>query len=93
MKTTLDLPADLVRQLKLYAVNEDRKMKDIVANFIAEGLAAKTAAPKPQRGHIDLPLFPSIPGSPACEMTMEQITAADQEILTQQDLEHLSQPL
>ncbi len=92
LRTELDRPVDRVRQLKLYAVNEDRKVKNIVATFIADGLATNTAAPEPQKGHIDLPLFPSILGTPACEMTMEQIIAADQAILAQQDLENLSRP-
>lgn len=91
VKTTLDLPSDLVKQLKLHAVLEGRKMKDIVATFIAEGLASRTASVQPQKGHIALPLFPSKPGARACEMTMEEIIAADQEILSQQDLEHLNQ--
>jgi hypothetical protein len=88
MKTTLDLPSDLVQQLKLRAVHEGRKIKDLVATFIADGLAARTAATKPEKGNIALPLFPSIPGAPACQMTIEEILAAEQAILTQQDLEY-----
>ncbi len=88
MKTTLDLPSDLVQQLKLHAVHEGRKIKDIVATFIAEGLAKKAGTAQPQKGHIDLPLFPSIPGAPACQMTIEEILAAEQAILTEQDIEY-----
>ena len=33
MKTTLDLPDDLVRAVKMRAVAEDRKLKDMVADF------------------------------------------------------------
>ena len=92
MKTTLDLPSDLVHQLKLHAVHEGRKIKDIVAAFIAEGLAARSAAAKPQRGHIELPLFPSGADAPAQRMTIDEILAAEQAILTQQDLEYHTQP-
>jgi plasmid stability protein len=40
MKTTLDLPAALVRQLKLRALREGRKLKDAAADVLRAGLAA-----------------------------------------------------
>ena len=40
MKTTLDLPNDLVRELKLRAVHEGRKLKDVAAALLAAGLVA-----------------------------------------------------
>ena len=40
MKTTLDLPADLVKEVKLRAVHEDKKLKDAVAELLRDGLAA-----------------------------------------------------
>tara|TARA_R110002049_G_scaffold228741_1_gene400918 strand:- start:35 stop:316 length:282 start_codon:yes stop_codon:yes gene_type:complete len=92
VKTTIDLPSDLVQQLKLHAVHEGRKMKDIVATFIAEGLAAKAAAATPQKGSIELPLFPCGPDAPAQHMTIDEILAAEQAILTQQDVEYYTQP-
>src|SRR5437899_1894814 len=39
MKTTLDLPADLVRQVKLEALNEGKKLKDAVADLLRRGLS------------------------------------------------------
>jgi plasmid stability protein len=50
MKTTFDLPADLVRQLKLRALREGRKLKDAAADVLRAGLAAgraPAAAEKP----------------------------------------------
>lgn len=41
MKTTLDLPDDLVRQLKLRALREGRKLKDAAADVLRAGLAAR----------------------------------------------------
>ena len=41
MKTTLDLPDDLVKQLKLRAVHEGKKLKDAVAETLRAGLAAR----------------------------------------------------
>ena len=51
MKTTLDLPDDLMREVKIRAVHEQKKLKDAIAEFIRKGMAAgKTRpakAPKP----------------------------------------------
>jgi plasmid stability protein len=40
MKTTLHLPDDLVREIKLRAVREGKKLKDEVADLLRKGLAA-----------------------------------------------------
>ena len=40
MKTTLDLPDGLVREIKLRAVNRRQKLKDAVAELLRKGLAA-----------------------------------------------------
>jgi len=51
MKTTLDLPDDLMRAVKIRAVHERKKLKDAIAEFIRKGMAAsKTRSaqmPKP----------------------------------------------
>ena len=39
MKTTLELPDDLVKEIKLGAVNEGKKLKDAVADLLRTGLA------------------------------------------------------
>jgi hypothetical protein len=47
MKTTLDLPDDLMREVKIRAVHEQKKLKDMIAEFIRKGMSAsKTRAPK-----------------------------------------------
>ena len=47
MKTTLDLPDDLMREVKIRAVHEHKKLKDVIAELIGKGMAAgKTRAPK-----------------------------------------------
>jgi len=40
MKTTLDLPDALVKQVKLRAVQTGQKLKDAVADLLRRGLAA-----------------------------------------------------
>jgi plasmid stability protein len=44
MKTTLDLPDSLVKQIRLRAVREGRKLKDAVADVLRKGLAASRHA-------------------------------------------------
>jgi plasmid stability protein len=43
MKTTMDLPDELVKELKLRAVHEGKKLKDAVADILRKGLAAEPA--------------------------------------------------
>jgi hypothetical protein len=40
MKTTLDLPDELVKEVKLLAVHEGKKLKDAVTDLLRKGLAA-----------------------------------------------------
>ena len=47
MKMTFDLPPDVARQLKLRAVLEGRKLKDVAAEVLRAGLA--TGASEPRR--------------------------------------------
>ncbi len=46
MKTTLDLPDELVRRVKMRAVQSDRKLKDMVAVLLDAGLRVESAAPR-----------------------------------------------
>src|ERR1035441_4511804 len=43
MKTTLELPDDLVKQIKIRAVNDGLKLKDAVADLLRKGLTASSA--------------------------------------------------
>ncbi len=90
MKTTLELPNDLVREIKLQAVNEGRKLKDVIADLLRRGLgrdSENAAQANPRRKSISLPLFPSAPDAPAEPLTVEQLIALEQETLTHEDLE------
>ena len=44
MKTTLELPDPLMREVKILAAQSNRKLKDVVAELIETGLDAVTAA-------------------------------------------------
>ncbi len=40
MKTTLDLPDELMREVKIRAVHEQKKLKDTIAELLRKGIAA-----------------------------------------------------
>jgi plasmid stability protein len=46
MKTTIDLPPDLVREMKILAVHEGRKLKDVAADLLRRGLSGDNTKPK-----------------------------------------------
>ena len=45
MKTTLDLPDDLMREVRIRAVHEHKKLKDAIAEFIRKGMGVGKARP------------------------------------------------
>jgi plasmid stability protein len=56
MRTTLDLPDDLVRAVRMRAVQENRRLKDTVSDLLRSGLAQKGGAPPKVRRRLKLPL-------------------------------------
>lgn len=46
MKTTLDLPDALVKEVKLRAVHQGKKLKDVVADLLRKGLSAEESEGK-----------------------------------------------
>jgi plasmid stability protein len=67
MKTTLDLPDDLMREVKIRAVHEHKKLKDALADFIRKGMAASKSTRR------KLPKPVKLRGGP---LTTEEIEAA-----------------
>lgn len=47
MKTTLELPDDLMRELRIRAAESDRRLKDVVAELIERGLEASNSPQEP----------------------------------------------
>ncbi|MFV1996243.1 MAG: hypothetical protein ACC661_12470 [Verrucomicrobiales bacterium] len=47
MKTTLDLPDDLMRKVKIHAAREGRKLKDIIAEALRRDLRIGAAPSRP----------------------------------------------
>lgn len=73
MKTTLDLPDDLMRDIKIRAARENRKLKDVIADLLRRGMSQKATEPSPHR-RVTLPLvLCSNEASPEAEMTPERV--------------------
>jgi hypothetical protein len=49
MKTTLELPDELMRRVKLRAVHRNQKLKDAIAQLLELGMAAAPEAQAPVR--------------------------------------------
>ncbi|HET6384897.1 MAG TPA: antitoxin [Armatimonadota bacterium] len=55
MKTTIEVPDNLVQALKLRAAQDGRKLKDVVAELLQRGLEApKSTWPEEQRTYVVL---------------------------------------
>jgi plasmid stability protein len=74
MKTTLDLPDDLARAVKIRAVEENRKLKDVIADLLRRGLAQKRGALAAAGSRLKLPLVECAhEAMPDEEMTPERV--------------------
>jgi hypothetical protein len=96
MKTTIDLPPELVRALKIRAVNEGRKMKDLAAELLHRGLASPSAPPtrQPPKPRIvtqadGLPVVRCAADAPATRMSTDALLSLEQEAITREDLQRL----
>ncbi len=56
MKTTLELPEDLVNEIQSRATHEGKKLQEAVADLLRKGLAVGAAVVKPSAG-TDQPLL------------------------------------
>jgi hypothetical protein len=56
MKTTLDLPEELMQAVKIHAVQQKRKLKDAIASLLRRGLAAEPNRPPRAHKQVRLPL-------------------------------------
>jgi plasmid stability protein len=74
MKTTLDLPDDLVRAIKIRAAQENRKLKETVADLLRRGLAQPRGTPDDAPHRVALPLVECAhPAAPDEELTPERV--------------------
>lgn len=101
MKTTLDLPDELVREMKLRAVMQGRTLRDLAADFIRQGLGL--AAPRPlqapspgSRAEISadgMPIIRGEPDAPAQRMSAEDLITLERVLQTQEDMQRAGLPV
>ena len=92
MKTTIDLPVGLVREMKIRAAHDGRKLKDVAEELLKRGLNSEKTSrtvPTATKGTIKLPLFPSPKTAPASRMSTKALLVLEQETLNQEDLRRL----
>lgn len=95
MKTTLDLPDEIVREMKLRALMQGRTLRDLVIEFLRQGLgmaAPRPAAQKPQDSPFEvgadgIPIFRGSAEAPAIHMSIEQLLQLEQDALTDEDMQ------
>lgn len=77
MKTTVDLPAELVRAIKIRAVEENRKLKEMIAELLRRGLGEGSSVEQDAvRRRVTLPLVQTAhPAKPDEEMTPARVAA------------------
>lgn len=84
MKATIELPDDLMREIKVRAAREDRKLKDLVADLLRKGLAAEK--PPARTNHVKFPLIKGTRTPSPAEVSPERIA----QILLDQEVEWLA---
>jgi len=101
MKTTLDLPDELIREVKLRAVVQGRTLRDLVADFLRQGLGM-APPPRSERppagsmveiGDTGLPVIRCRPDAAASQTSVEELLKLEQQTQTEEDLQHAGLPV
>ena len=94
MKTTLDLTDELIREVKLRAVAQRRTVKDLVAEFLRQGLGIAPQAPAPPAGSMveigpkGLPVIRCRSKAPATRMSAKKLLQLEQAAQAEEDRKH-----
>lgn len=76
MKTTLDLPAELVREMKLRAAQQGRKLRDVATEVFRCGLSQSASQKGIAQHRVKLPLIEcGSPGTAREELTPDDVAA------------------
>lgn len=95
MEITLDLPDDLMREVKIRATQQGKKLKDVMEDILRSGLGAtpqNIGAPRAIIAKHPVLGFPTVdcaPNSAASQMTLEELLQLEQDSLYQEDLQRV----
>ena len=95
MKTTMDLPDELMREVKLRAVVQGRTVKDLVTEYLSQclGMTPRAGAKKPvsspmvEIGTHGFPVIRCAPDAPATRMSVEELLKLEQDTQLQEDMQ------
>lgn len=98
MKTTLELPDELMRAIKVRAARSNRRLKDVVAELLEKGMSSPVTAPLSQGGaagaeqveissETGLPLIRSPVDAPIARLSTEEVYALMHRAEQEEDLE------
>ena len=74
MKTTLDLPDELMRTVMIRAAEENLELKEVVANLLRLGLSAASPEKTMVRNRVQFPLVECAhPAKPGDELAPERV--------------------
>jgi hypothetical protein len=80
MKTTIDLPEDLVRELKFRAVREGRKVREVAEEVFRRDLAVPVSSRVPGGRHrVMLPFIPASADAKPFELSGERLLELETE--------------
>ncbi|HET6386357.1 MAG TPA: hypothetical protein VFJ58_23435 [Armatimonadota bacterium] len=82
MRTTIDIPDDLLRRAKATAALRGMKLKELIASCLEAGLSHgfQPVTPSPRQGRSSPPLIPeAMTGKPIRALTNEEIAAIELE--------------
>ncbi len=85
MRTTVDLPPELLRAAKTRAAADGETLKEFFARAVVQALGT-SPGPRPHRSRVSLPLVGS--GPSAVEVTNDLIA----EVLATADVDHYREP-
>ncbi len=75
VKTTVELPADLVREIKIRAAKQDRRLKDVMADLLRRGLSQEVEPQERTRRRVRLPLVRTTRAARPEDMAPERLDA------------------
>lgn len=95
MKTTLDLPDEIVREMKLRALMQGRTLRDLATDLLRQGLgriAPYQATTDSQDLPFDIgadgiPIFRGSERAPAMRMSLEDLLKLEQDAVGSEDMQ------
>lgn len=78
MRTTLDLPDDLLRAVKVRAAQTDRSITEVLGELLSAGLASVESG-RPPTSRVQLPLVRNSRAAAPDELSPERVAAIMQE--------------